>query len=29
MEYVILGKSDLRVSRIGLGAWQFSEAWGS
>ncbi len=28
MEYVKLGKSDLRVSRIGLGAWQFSEAWG-
>ena len=28
MEYCRIGKSDLKVSRIGLGAWQFSEAWG-
>ncbi|MEM4717542.1 MAG: aldo/keto reductase [Desulfurococcaceae archaeon] len=28
MDYVTLGWSDLRVSRIGLGTWQFSEAWG-
>lgn len=28
MDYVTLGWSDLRISRIGLGTWQFSEAWG-
>lgn len=28
MEYTVLGKTRERVSRIGLGAWQFSEAWG-
>ncbi|ADM28510.1 aldo/keto reductase [Ignisphaera aggregans DSM 17230] len=27
MEYVTLGKTDIKISRIGLGAWQFSEAW--
>ncbi|MEM1697893.1 MAG: aldo/keto reductase, partial [Thermofilaceae archaeon] len=28
MEYTTLGKTGLKISRIGLGAWQFSEAWG-
>lgn len=29
MEYSTLGKSDLRVSKIGLGAWQFGDkGWG-
>ncbi len=29
MEYVKLGRSDLKVSRMGFGAWQFSgNAWG-
>lgn len=28
MEYIRLGWSDLKVSRIGLGAWQFSDSWG-
>ncbi|MEM3398126.1 MAG: aldo/keto reductase [Nitrososphaerota archaeon] len=28
MEYTSLGKTDVKVSRIGLGAWQFSEDWG-
>lgn len=28
MEYVNLGKTGVKISRIGLGAWQFSEAWG-
>ncbi|GAB6947094.1 aldo/keto reductase [Vulcanisaeta sp. JCM 16161] len=29
MEYVSLGKTGLRISRIGLGAWQFGgDAWG-
>ncbi len=28
MEYTELGRTGLRVSRIGLGAWQFTEAWG-
>lgn len=29
MEYEVLGKSDLKVTKIGLGAWQFaSEMWG-
>jgi len=29
MEYISLGKTGVKVSRIGLGTWQFSEAWGS
>ncbi|MEM1598672.1 MAG: aldo/keto reductase [Pyrobaculum sp.] len=30
MEYIRLGRTDMRVSRIGMGAWQFSgDAWGS
>ena len=28
MEYTRLGKTDLKISRIGLGTWQFSEARG-
>jgi len=28
MEYVRLGWTDLKVSRVGLGVWQFSESWG-
>ena len=28
MEYTVLGSTGLRVSRVGLGTWQFSEAWG-
>ncbi|MEM0340664.1 MAG: aldo/keto reductase [Acidilobaceae archaeon] len=28
MEYVFLGSTDLKISRIGLGTWQFSETWG-
>ncbi len=28
MEYTVLGKTGVKISRIGLGAWQFSEAWG-
>ncbi|MEM0001988.1 MAG: aldo/keto reductase [Desulfurococcaceae archaeon] len=28
MEYTNLGWTDLKISRIGLGTWQFSEAWG-
>ncbi|OYT49975.1 MAG: aldo/keto reductase [Desulfurococcales archaeon ex4484_204] len=28
MEYTVLGRSGLKVSRVGLGTWQFSEAWG-
>ncbi len=28
MEYTNLGKTGLKVSRVGLGAWQFSESWG-
>ncbi len=28
MEYVRLGKHGPHISRIGLGTWQFSEAWG-
>ncbi len=28
MEYVSLADTGLRVSRIGLGTWQFSDAWG-
>ena len=27
MEYTKLSKTDLKLSRIGLGTWQFSEAW--
>ncbi|MFB6489954.1 MAG: aldo/keto reductase [Thermoproteus sp. AZ2] len=30
MDYIKLGKTDIRASRIGLGVWQFDEyAWGS
>jgi len=30
MEYIRLGKTDMKVSRVGLGAWQFSgDAWGA
>ncbi len=28
MEYVSLGKTGLKVSRVGLGTWQFSYDWG-
>ncbi len=28
VEYTWLGRSGLKVSRIGLGAWQFSQSWG-
>ncbi|MEB3859672.1 MAG: aldo/keto reductase [Desulfurococcales archaeon] len=28
MEFASLGSTGLKVSRIGLGVWQFSEAWG-
>ena len=28
MEYTTLGSTGLRISRVGLGTWQFSEAWG-
>ncbi|MEM1872971.1 MAG: aldo/keto reductase [Acidilobaceae archaeon] len=28
MEYTLLGTTDLKISRIGLGTWQFSETWG-
>jgi len=28
VEYTTLGKTKEKISRIGLGAWQFSEAWG-
>lgn len=28
MEYTELGKTGIKISRVGLGAWQFSEAWG-
>jgi len=29
MEYIPIGLTGQKVSRIGLGTWQFSEAWGS
>ena len=30
METVRLGRTDMRVSRVGMGAWQFSgDAWGA
>ncbi len=29
MEYLRLGRTNLRISRIGLGTWQFSDAWGT
>jgi aryl-alcohol dehydrogenase-like predicted oxidoreductase len=28
MEYTTLGKTKEKISRVGMGAWQFSEAWG-
>jgi len=28
MEYTFLGNTGEKISRIGLGAWQFSESWG-
>ena len=28
MEYRTFGKTGLKVSKVGLGAWQFSDAWG-
>jgi aryl-alcohol dehydrogenase-like predicted oxidoreductase len=28
MEYTNLGWTDVKISRIGLGTWQFSETWG-
>lgn len=28
MEYTYLGSTGLKISRIALGAWQFSDAWG-
>ncbi len=28
MEYTTLGTTGVKVSRIGLGAWQFSQSWG-
>ncbi|MFN4046261.1 MAG: aldo/keto reductase, partial [Acidilobaceae archaeon] len=28
MEYAYLGGTGVKISRVGLGAWQFSEAWG-
>jgi aryl-alcohol dehydrogenase-like predicted oxidoreductase len=28
VEYVTLGSTGVKVSRVGLGTWQFSEAWG-
>ncbi len=28
MEYTTLGTTGIKISRIGLGAWQFSQAWG-
>ena len=28
LEYTTLGWSDLKISRIGLGTWQYSQSWG-
>ncbi|MEM2223511.1 MAG: aldo/keto reductase [Acidilobaceae archaeon] len=28
MEYTTLGSTDIKISRISLGTWQFSDAWG-
>ena len=28
MEYTSLGGTGIRVSRVGLGTWQFSDDWG-
>lgn len=28
MEYTTLGSTDVKISRVGLGTWQFSDAWG-
>jgi aryl-alcohol dehydrogenase-like predicted oxidoreductase len=28
LEYTYLGSTDARISRVGLGTWQFSDAWG-
>lgn len=28
MEYTFLGKTNEKISRVGLGTWQFSDAWG-
>jgi Predicted oxidoreductases (related to aryl-alcohol dehydrogenases) len=28
LEYTTLGKTNEKISKIGLGAWQFSDAWG-
>ncbi len=28
MEYTTLGRTDVKISRIGLGTWQFSQDWG-
>ncbi|MEM1676848.1 MAG: aldo/keto reductase, partial [Nitrososphaerota archaeon] len=28
MEYTSLGRTGVKISRIGLGVWQFSEEWG-
>jgi aryl-alcohol dehydrogenase-like predicted oxidoreductase len=28
LEYTYLGSTDVRISRVGLGTWQFSDAWG-
>lgn len=28
MEYTFLGGTDEKISRIGLGTWQYGEAWG-
>ncbi|MEB3846580.1 MAG: aldo/keto reductase, partial [Desulfurococcales archaeon] len=28
VEYTELGSTGIRISRIGLGTWQFSQSWG-